>query len=130
MCAAATIGGFLFGMDTIVIGGTITQITQQFELSSLQQGWYVSSALVGCLFGSIIAGPIADYAGRKKPLMLGALLAIVSVLGCMYADSFNLLIWARIIGGFGIGIATVVCPMYIAEVSPARHRGKLSNLFQ
>ncbi|MCC4819970.1 MFS transporter, partial [Vibrio lentus] len=56
ICAAATIGGFLFGMDTIVIGGTITQITQQFELSSLQQGWYVSSALVGCLFGSIIAG--------------------------------------------------------------------------
>ncbi|KDN26427.1 sugar porter family MFS transporter [Vibrio campbellii] len=130
ICAAATIGGFLFGMDTIVIGGTITQITQQFELSALQQGWYVSSALVGCLFGSVIAGPIADYAGRKKPLMLGALLAIISVLGCMYANSFNLLIWARIIGGFGIGIATVVCPMYIAEVAPARHRGKLSNLFQ
>lgn len=130
MCIASAIGGLLFGIDTLVIGGTISSVTEQFQLSNSQSGWFVSSALAGCLVGSLISGKISDAWGRKKPLIFSAILALLSVIGCVIAESYFILAWSRFIGGIGIGIAAMVSPLYISEISPARHRGKLTSLFQ
>lgn len=130
ICIASAIGGLLFGIDMLVVGGTISQVNAQFNLDAVESGWFVSSALAGCFLGSLCSGVISDFMGRKKPLVLAAILAFISVIGCMIADSYAFLTWARFIGGFGIGIATMVSPLYISEMSPAKHRGKLTSLFQ
>ncbi len=130
VCIASALGGLLFGIDMLVVGGTISQVTAQYQLSPGQVGWFVSSALAGCLLGSLISGVISDKIGRKKPLIIAAIFALVSVVGCVFANSFTALTIARLIGGFGIGIATMVSPLYISEMSPAKHRGKLTSLFQ
>jgi sugar porter (SP) family MFS transporter len=130
VCVASALAGLLFGIDMLVVGGTISQVTTQYQLTPGQVGWFVSSALAGCLLGSLSSGLISDKIGRKKPLIISAFFAIVSVVGCVFADSFTALTIARLIGGFGIGIATMVSPLYISEMSPAKHRGKLTSLFQ
>lgn len=130
ICIASALGGLLFGIDMLVVGGTITPVSQQFELTPLLKGWFVSSALMACFVGSMSSGVLSDKLGRKIPLIIAALLATVSVIGCVYSNSLETLIMARIIGGFGIGIATMVSPLYISELSPAKHRGKLTSLFQ
>ncbi|MGX9522756.1 sugar porter family MFS transporter [Vibrio mediterranei] len=130
ICFASALGGLLFGIDMLVVGGTISHVEAQFGLTAGQVGWFVSSALAGCFLGAMSSGVIADKIGRKKPLIIAAVLAIISVIGCAFADTYFVLTLARFIGGFGIGIATMVSPLFISEMSPAKHRGKLTTLFQ
>lgn len=126
----AAIGGFLFGYDTAVISGTITQVTNQFNLSSLQQGWYVGCALLGSIVGVTMAGWLSDRFGRKKTMLLSAILFSVSAIGCGISSSIEELTLYRILGGAGIGIVSIVSPMYISEVSIAKYRGSLVSLYQ
>ncbi|WP_339921977.1 sugar porter family MFS transporter [uncultured Cyclobacterium sp.] len=126
----AAIGGFLFGYDTAVISGTISQVSQQFELSVIAQGWYVGCALLGSIIGVSFAGGLSDKYGRKKVMLLSAVLFSISAIGCAIAGSYNELIIYRIIGGAGIGMVSIVSPMYISEVAPSAIRGSLVSLYQ
>lgn len=126
----AALGGFLFGYDTAVISGTIGQVTRQFGLDTIQVGWYVSSALVGSIVGVLVAGLLSDYVGRKKAMILSAVFFTVSALGCAIAGSFTELVIYRIVGGVGIGMISIVSPMYISEVAIPRFRGALVSLYQ
>jgi sugar porter (SP) family MFS transporter len=128
-CVAA-LGGFLFGYDTAVISGTIGQVTRKFGLDTIHVGWYVSSALVGSIAGVLVAGLISDYFGRKKAMILSAVFFTVSALGCAIAGSFTELVLYRIVGGVGIGMISIVSPMYISEVAIPRFRGALVSLYQ
>jgi sugar porter (SP) family MFS transporter len=126
----ASLGGFLFGYDTAVISGTINFVTSQFQLNSTGTGWYVSSALVGCILGVSIAGVLSDKYGRKKLLILSALFFGISAVGCAFAIGFTDLVIYRLIGGLGIGVASMLSPLYISELSPSRKRGRLVALYQ
>lgn len=126
----AAFGGFLFGYDTAVISGTISLVKQQFALSTLMEGWFVSSALVGCILGVVIAGEISDRFGRKASLIASGLLFCISAFGCALCGSHTELIVFRLVGGLGIGIASMLSPMYISEVSPAHIRGRMVALYQ
>lgn len=126
----ASLGGFLFGYDTAVISGTINFVSTQFHLDAVSTGWYVSSALVGCISGVAMAGVLSDKYGRKKVLILSALFFGVSAVGCTFAIGFNDLVLYRFIGGLGIGVASMVSPLYISELSPAHKRGRLVALYQ
>jgi len=126
----AAIGGFLFGYDTAVISGTISQVSQQFDLAVIAQGWYVGCALLGSIIGVSFAGALSDKYGRKKVMLLSAVLFSVSAVGCAIASSYNELILYRIIGGAGIGMVSIVSPMYISEVAPSAIRGSLVSLYQ
>lgn len=126
----ASLGGFLFGYDTAVISGTIKFVDAQFHLDAAGTGWYVSSALVGCILGVSIAGILSDRFGRKKVLLLSAFLFAISAVGCTFAFGFADLVINRVIGGFGIGIASMLSPLYISEISPSGKRGRLVALYQ
>lgn len=126
----AAVGGFLFGYDTAVISGTIGQVSAKFDLDALAQGWYVGCALLGSILGVSVAGRLADLVGRKNVMVLSALLFAVSALGCAVTESFFSLVNYRIIGGAGIGMVSIVSPMYISEVAPAGIRGSLVSLYQ
>jgi SP family arabinose:H+ symporter-like MFS transporter len=126
----ATLGGFLFGFDTAVISGTIFFVKQQFGMDALMEGWFVSSALLGCIAGVAASGKFSNMLGRKKVMLLSALLFAISAIGCAFTpDAFWLIIF-RLIGGLGIGMASVICPMYIAELAPSQIRGKLVTYYQ
>ena len=126
----AALGGLLFGFDTGVISGAIPFIKLEFYLNSYQEGFAVSNLMIACVIGALIAGPIADWTGRKKVLILCAVLFIVSAILSALPRSFTELVIARFIGGIGVGVASVVSPMYIAEISPAKIRGRLVALNQ
>ncbi|SFA41176.1 MFS transporter, sugar porter (SP) family [Pedobacter suwonensis] len=126
----AALGGFLFGFDTAVISGTISLVTKDFGLDAVSEGWFVSCALLGCILGVIISGKLSDKFGRKIVLILSAFLFLASALGCMYAGSFSALIIFRLIGGIGIGVASMVSPLYISEFAPSRLRGTMVSLYQ
>jgi len=126
----AAIGGFLFGFDTAVISGTTDLVKEQYGLDDVLQGWYVSSGLVGCVFGVIIAGFISDKFGRKRALILSAILFSLSAVGCAFASDFTFLIISRLIGGIGVGVASMLSPMYISEIAPRHKRGMLTSLYQ
>lgn len=130
LSVVAALGGFLFGYDTAVISGTIAHVTQLFQLDSLQQGWYVGCALVGSIMGVLIAGILSDMAGRKRTMIFSAILFSASAVGCAFSADFNQLIIYRIIGGIGIGVVSIVSPLYISEVSVAAYRGRLVSLYQ
>ena len=130
LSVVAALGGFLFGYDTAVISGTIAQVTQLFQLDSMQQGWYVGCALVGSIAGVFIAGILSDMSGRKRTMIFSAVLFSASAVGCAFSADFNQLVIYRIIGGVGIGIVSIVSPLYISEVSGATHRGRLVSLYQ
>ncbi len=130
VCLVASLGGLLFGFDTAVISGTITSVEEQFALSEWKVGWFASSALLGCIFGAACAGGFSDRWGRKPALIIAAILFMVSAIGSALPPTFNVLIVARIIGGLGVGIASVVAPTYIAEFSPSKARGRLIALYQ
>jgi SP family arabinose:H+ symporter-like MFS transporter len=123
--AIAALGGLLFGFDTAVISGTTPFIKPYFDLDDIWLGWTVSSLLGGCIIGVISAGKPSDVFGRKKTLMSAAVLFAVSAAGSALASRLSLFIAYRIIGGFGVGIASMLSPMYISEVSPAAIRGRL-----
>ncbi|MEO6733817.1 MAG: sugar porter family MFS transporter [Ferruginibacter sp.] len=126
----ASLGGFLFGYDTAVISGTINFVTDQFQLDAAGTGWYVSSALVGCIVGVSMAGILSDKYGRKKMLILSALFFGVSAIGCAFAIGFADVVIYRLIGGLGIGVASMLSPLYISELSPSHKRGRLVALYQ
>ena len=126
----AALGGLLFGFDTGVISGAIPFIRGEFELTKYQEGFAVSNLMIACTVGALIAGPIADWAGRKKVLILCGLLFLISAIFSALPQSFMELVIARFIGGLGVGVASVVSPMYITEISPANIRGRLVALNQ
>ena len=126
----ASLGGLLFGYDTAVISGTLSMVKTQFGLNAAMEGWYVSSALVGCVVGVSFAGWLSDKYGRKKMLLIAAVLFTVSAVGCALISSFSALTMYRLIGGMGVGIASMLSPMYISEISPPALRGRFVALYQ
>jgi sugar porter (SP) family MFS transporter len=126
----AALGGFLFGYDTAVISGTVTRITDQFGLDTIAQGWYVGSALVGSIAGVTVAGWLSDLWGRKSVMIFSAVLFSCSAIGCAISANIEQLVLYRIIGGVGIGVASIVSPLYISEVSAAKYRGSMVTIFQ
>ncbi|MBR5403446.1 MAG: sugar porter family MFS transporter [Bacteroidales bacterium] len=126
----AALGGILFGYDTAVISGTTEVVKMQFGLSTGGEGWYVGCALIGSILGVLIAGMMSDFMGRKKTMLISALLFSISAIGCAVSQDFTQLVIFRIVGGFGIGIVSIVSPVYISEVSPAEVRGTMVSLYQ
>lgn len=130
MAVVAAIGGILFGYDTAVISGTTEIVRNQFALNDMSEGWYVGCALIGSICGVLAAGSLSDYLGRKLTMLISAALFSISAIGCAVCGSFESLVAFRIIGGVGIGIVSIVSPIYISEVSPAKIRGTLVSLYQ
>ena len=130
LALTAAMAGFLFGFDTAVISGTIELVTRQFELSDAGIGWFVSSALFGAISGVAVSGYFSDRYGRKPMLIASGILFLISSLGCSFSGSFTELILYRFLGGIAFGMASMVAPLYISEMSPARERGKLVSVYQ
>ena len=130
LSVVAALGGFLFGYDTAEISGTIAQVTEKFGLDALQQGWYVGCALIGSIIGVLFAGILSDKFGRKSTMILSAILFSTSAIGCAVSTDFNQLVIYRIIGGVGIGVVSIISPLYISEVAVAQYRGRLVSLYQ
>ena len=130
VCSIGSLGGLLFGFDTAVISGTFSFIQQYFSLNEIEIGWFTSSALIGAIIGALVSGSLSDRFGRKPILIIAAFLFFISALGCTIPNSFIFLIVARIIGGIGVGMASVLAPLYISEFSPPKIRGKLIALYQ
>ena len=132
ICLVSAMGGLLFGYDWVVIGGAKPFYELYFGIDGnpIMQGVAMTTALIGCLIGAMIAGGMADRYGRKPLLMLSAVLFTVSALATGWYDDFTIFNIARFIGGMGIGIASALAPMYIAEVSPAEIRGRMVSLNQ
>jgi SP family arabinose:H+ symporter-like MFS transporter len=126
----AALGGLLFGFDTVVISGTTQALTDLFHLTPLALGVTVSSALAGTILGSMLAGIPGDVYGRRDSLRILAVLYLVSAIGCGLAWNWTALVAFRVIGGLAIGGSSVLGPMYIAEIAPAKYRGRLVGLFQ
>lgn len=130
LSVVAALGGFLFGYDTAVISGTTSQVSQIFNLGTLEQGWYVGCALIGSIIGVLCAGILSDKLGRKLTMIISAILFTSSALGCAFCADFDQLVIYRIIGGVGIGIVSIVSPLYISEISVAKYRGQMVSLYQ
>jgi len=125
-----SLGGFLFGFDTAVISGVEQRIQELFQLSSFMHGFTISSALIGTVTGALIAGRPADRYGRKPVLFIIASLYVLTAVGSALAGNVWSFIIFRFLGGIGVGASSVVAPMYIAEISPAKIRGRMTALFQ
>jgi SP family arabinose:H+ symporter-like MFS transporter len=130
ICAVAAFGGLLFGYDTAVIAGAIGYLQVKFELSPMLTGWAASSAIWGCVFGALFSGALSDKYGRKKVLLLSGLLFTLSALGSAVPDNLTQFVLARFIGGLGVGSASMLSPLYISEIAPAKIRGMLVTLYQ
>jgi len=130
ICAVAAFGGLLFGYDTAVIAGAIGYLQVKFELSPMLTGWAASSAIWGCVFGALFSGALSDKYGRKKVLLLSGLLFTLSALGSAVPDNLTQFVMARFIGGLGVGSASMLSPLYISEIAPAKIRGMLVTLYQ
>ena len=130
LATVAALGGFLFGFDTAVVNGTVVAVRDAFGMGAGLTGFVVSSALLGCIVGAYLAGRLADRVGRIRVMVLAAVLFLVSALGSGLAfGPVDLIIW-RVVGGIGVGAASVIAPAYIAEISPAAVRGRLGSLQQ
>jgi sugar porter (SP) family MFS transporter len=125
ICLVAMLGGVLFGYDTGVISGAIEPLTVRFGLSDFMKGWASGCVLIGCAAGVLVAGPLSDRYGRKPAMFLAAFMFLASALGTALPQDIWTFILFRFLGGVGIGIASVSTPMYIAEISPARLRGRM-----
>jgi sugar porter (SP) family MFS transporter len=130
LVAVAALGGLLFGYDTAVVSGAIGFLRTRFALDEVLTGWAASSALVGCIGGAAAAGALSDRLGRKRALVVSALFFIVSAIGSAIPQSLGGFVAARIVGGLGIGLASMLSPLYIAEVSPAPIRGRMVSVNQ
>lgn len=130
LAVIAALGGLLFGYDTAVISGTIDQVVRQFNLSVMQQGWYVGCALIGSICGVAMAGFMSDGLGRRPTMFISAALFTLSAIGCSVSGNFQMLVVSRIVGGVGIGIISVVAPVYISEISITKYRGQMVSLYQ
>src|SRR5579862_5885939 len=126
----AALGGLLFGFDTAVISGTTSALTQTFSLTPFYLGVTVFSALFGTVLGAMLAGFPGERFGRRDSLRVMAILYLISGLGCAIAWNWSALVAFRFIGGLGVGGSSVLGPMYIAEIAPARLRGRLVGFFQ
>lgn len=126
----ATLGGFLFGFDSGVISGTVGALREAFGVSAIESGFNVSSMLLGCALGAILAGDLSDHFGRLRVLKVAAVFFVISAWGSGIADSSAPFVVYRVLGGLAVGAASVVCPAYIAEISPANIRGRLGSLQQ
>jgi len=126
----ATLGGLLFGYDTAVISGAIGYLKDYFHLDPAAEGFAAASILLGCVFGAVLAGKLSSSLGRKKSLLLAAVLFLIASVGTSLPTEYWQLIVARLIGGIGVGIASMISPMYIAEMAPANIRGKLVSFNQ
>lgn len=128
--AVAAIGGFLFGFDSGVINGTVTALENTFNAGNVGTGFNVASVLLGCAFGALAAGPLADKWGRKPIMAITAVVFAISALGSGIANSSLEFVMYRLLGGLGVGAASVLAPAYIAEIAPAHLRGRLASLQQ
>jgi SP family arabinose:H+ symporter-like MFS transporter len=128
--AVSTLGGLLFGYDNIVISGAIGDLRNLFHLDAAGVGWAAGCALIGCVVGCAGAGTVADFLGRKKGLALCAVCFMLSSCGMLFAGSLNQFVAWRLLGGLGIGAASVMAPNYIAEIAPTRVRGRCVTLYQ
>jgi sugar porter (SP) family MFS transporter len=130
VCLVGSTGGFLFGFDTSVISGVIEYISSPkvFDLGEIAKGWTVSCIIIGCMIGCVLAGPLSSRFGRKTTLLLTALVFLASSLGCALSTSLAVFIEFRLIAGIAVGAASMTAPIYIAELSPPQHRGKLVGL--
>lgn len=128
--AIAAVGGLLFGFDTAIIAGAIEFVRTEFRLTELQEGWVAGSLLVGCMIGAAGAGPLSDRSGRKWVLLIAAALYVLSAIASALPQSVTGLTVARFIGGLAVGVSSMIAPMYIAELAPARNRGRLVTLNQ
>ena len=130
VCFISSLGGFLFGFDTAVASGTIGFLRTQFQLSPAMEGWVMSAALYGSVLGAAAAGILSDKFGRKKILILAAIFLILSAVFCTMPKTAVLLTIARLIGGIGVGIAAMVAPVYVSEISPPHLRGRMVSIYQ
>jgi MFS transporter, SP family, arabinose:H+ symporter len=130
LAATAALGGLLFGFDIAIITGAGPFLTEHFKLNDLSLGWAFSSLLFGCALGSTIAGRLTDFYGRKKILLVVAALFAITSLGTGMAPTFTFFIIARFIGGLAVGGASILSPLYVAEISPPSLRGRLGTLYQ
>lgn len=128
-CSGA-IGGLLFGYDTAVISGAIGFLKEHFKLAADMTGWAASSLLIGCMIGALVGGPLGDRFGRKPMLMVCAGVFALSGLGSAVAPDLAAYTWSRLVGGMGIGAVSVLSPLYIAEISPEKSRGRFVSLYQ
>lgn len=126
----ATLGGFLFGYDTGVISGADKLIQLYFTLSATEIGFVVSSALLGCMLGSTVSGVLSKRFGRKKSMLFAAILFFISAMGSAFPESVTELVIYRLLGGIGVGLASAIAPVYIAEIAPSNMRGKLVSINQ
>jgi len=126
----AALGGILFGYDTAVVSGTTVAVAERFGLDAIAKGWYVGCALVGSICGVAVAGWLSDRFGRKPTMLFSSVLFSVSAIGCAICIGFADLVAYRIVGGVGIGIVSIVSPVYISEISPPKTRGTLVALYQ
>ena len=126
----AALGGLLFGYDTAVIAGAIGFLQTHFQLDAVMKGWAAASALLGCVVGVSFAGPFSDRLGRKTTLVLSGLLFLVSAIGTALPNQFSLFVIFRMLGGVGVGVASMASPMYIAEITPANIRGRMVSVNQ
>ena len=127
---AAALGGLLFGYDTAVISGAVGFLQKHFQLGAGLKGWAASSALIGCIVGAMAGGPLSDRFGRKKLLLLCAVLFALSGIASALPNTLSHFVWARFVGGFAIGAVSVLSPLYIAEIAPEQIRGRLVSLYQ
>jgi SP family arabinose:H+ symporter-like MFS transporter len=130
IAGTAALGGLLLGYDTAVISGAIGFIEAHFRLSAGMTGWAVSSLLIGCMFGSILGGPLSDRFGRKPMLLLCSVIFALSGLGSAIASNLALYTWSRLLGGLAIGAVSLLSPLYLAEMAPHQVRGRLVSLYQ
>lgn len=128
ICTVAALGGLLQGYDTSVISGVIEPLNRHFNLTPSQTGWAVSSIVIGCVLGAWLAGKLADRYGRKMALTITVFFMLASVAGMALASNFTIFIIFRILGGFGIGLASVVSPIYMTEVAPRVYRGRVVTM--
>ena len=126
----ASLGGLLFGYDTAVIAGAIGFLQTKFDLTPAMTGWAASSAIWGCVFGAFAAGYISDKYGRKKILMLTAVLFAISAIGSAIPSNLTQFVIARFVGGIGVGAASMLAPLYISEIAPEKIRGTLVTMYQ
>src|SRR5574344_1068881 len=130
LAVVAAMGGILFGYDTAVISGTVSDVAKQFSLNTMQQGWYVGCALIGSIIGVAVAGLLSDGLGRKITMLISAVFFSWTAIGCAICTTFPQLVIYRMIGGFGIGIVSIVSPIYISEISVAKYRGTMVSMYQ
>jgi SP family arabinose:H+ symporter-like MFS transporter len=126
----AALGGLLFGFDIAIITGAGPYLVETFDLNNIQEGWAYSSLLFGCIIGAAVAGRITDAIGRKKILIIVAVLFALTSIGSALVFNLNSLVLARICGGIAVGAASTVSPMYISEVTPKRYRGSFVSMYQ